>query len=451
MIPLQRLPLVRSFVELRREFEGTVLVLAAGDFVAQFGWSLVVPFFSIYLTSKLGASVAQAGLVVGLYAIASIVSSALGGWLADRIGRKRVMLASSGLTALVIASMGQVNDLASITGLAVGLGFVSPPFIPASRAAVADVVPQERRPRAYALLGVAASAGWIAGPSVGAGLSVFGYPILFGVAGLIIGAYTVILTVGLRETRPAPQDAASGDSMPAAEPPGASPKESSQTAKRGPGRVGVLAAFLLLAVLVHAVTPQWVVALPVHAFRELGISTATWGLLFALNGIIVVIFQLRISSVWEHRSKPGFIALGMAVYLGGYLVVAAIPGASLAVPMLVVTVILVSLGEILVFPVEPAFVADLSPARLRGRYQGFLGAAAGLGFAIGAPVGGAILDAFRGSAAWLVFAAVAAVAGLGLAWLGRSGAAQPLARAALTSSEPRVLQPDPVAPPLPID
>ena len=47
MSRLSEIPPVRVVRELRHEFDQSVLVLVAGNFVAQFGWSLVVPFFAI--------------------------------------------------------------------------------------------------------------------------------------------------------------------------------------------------------------------------------------------------------------------------------------------------------------------------------------------------------------------------------------------------------------------
>jgi MFS family permease len=198
-----RLSPVRRLRALRDEFDRAIFVLALGDLVASFGFSLVFPFLTIYLTAELDASAAEAGLVLGLYSIVSIVSTALGGVLADRVGRKPVMVVSILCTAVVIAAMGLVRDLAWVAGLTLVLGFVDPPFVPAARAAVADVVAAERRPRAYGLLGMAASVGWIVGPSVGAGLSSLGFGVLFVAAGVIVAGYAVILLVGLRETRPA--------------------------------------------------------------------------------------------------------------------------------------------------------------------------------------------------------------------------------------------------------
>jgi MFS family permease len=186
--------------------------------------------------------------------------------------------------------------------------------------------------------------------------------------------------------------------------------------------------FLAIAVLIHGVSFQWVVTLPIHASRDLGVSTATWGLLFAFNGLLIVLFQLRVSTLTEARAKPATMALGMAAYALAYLVVvgAAMPGFTTVT--LAAVVILATIGEMLVFPVEPAFVSDLSPAGSRGRYQGALGAAAGIGSGIGPPLGGLALDNLAGPVPWLIVAGCGAVAAAALLWLAsrvrvRNGAA----------------------------
>lgn len=470
---LARLGPFGAFGELRREFDRAVLVLAIGDLVASFGFSLVFPFLTIYLTTVLGASATESGLVLGLYAVASIASNAAGGWLADRFGRRVVMIASITLTSATVIAMGQVHDLAGVALLTLVLGIVDPAFVPAARAAVADVVPEARRPRAYGLLGVAAAVGWIAGPSIGAGLSTLGYPVLFTVAGAILLGYTAILIVGLPETRPAatradspavtvgaagavrdgphPDPAGRGSAVhvgavspatlagPAARAesttlPGSTAVTGSSTLGGRPARALFL-PFLAIAVLIHGVSFQWVVTLPIHASRDLGVSTATWGLLFAFNGLLIVLFQLRVSTLTEGRAKPATMALGMAAYALAYLVVvgAALPGFTTVT--LAGVVILATIGEMLVFPVEPAFVSELSPAGSRGRYQGALGAAAGIGSGIGPPLGGLALDNLEGPAPWLIVAGCGAVAAATLLWLasrariGNGAAGSPRAKA----------------------
>ncbi len=436
-----------AFRELRHEFDRAVLVLAVGDLVASFGFSLVFPFLTIYLTTVVGASATESGLVLGLYSITSIGSNAAGGWLADRFGRRRVMIGSIALTSLVIMAMGQARDLTGVAVLTLALGIVDPAFVPAARAAVADVVPEQRRPRAYGLLGVAASVGWIAGPSIGAGLATFGYPLLFTISGAVLLAYTGILVVALPETRPVPLTPATAGSghpvdvvhgavvheglgaldphhAPRGTTDGRGPAAGSRDAAGpdGPALRGARAqflAFLAIAVVIHATTFQWVATLPIHATRDLGVSTSTWGLLFALNGILIVLFQLRVTTLSERWAKPGTMAIGMSAYALAYLAVGAagIPG--LATVALAGVVMLATTGEMLVFPVEPAYVSDLSPVSLRGRYQGAFGAAAGLGSGIGPPLGGLALDVLPDPLPWVLVAGGGLVSAAALLWLSR--------------------------------
>ena len=186
--PVRRRPSpLASLRALLDEFPRVVLVLAAGDLVASFGFSLFFPFLTIYLVQTLGASAAQAGLVVAAYSVFSVFSGIAGGWLADRIGRRPVLIGSISCTAILVLSMALVTQVWHVALVMLLLGCIDPAFVPAARAAVADTVEEARRPRAFGLLSVANAIGWIAGPVIGAGLSSFGYPLLFGVSGILVG------------------------------------------------------------------------------------------------------------------------------------------------------------------------------------------------------------------------------------------------------------------------
>jgi MFS family permease len=133
---------------------------------------------------------------------------------------------------------------------------------------------------------------------------------------------------------------------------------------------------------------------------------------------MILLLQMRISTAAERRSRPRFMAIGAALSAGGYLVVALLPGTAFVMPLLATTIVLITFGEMCVFPVEPSFVSDLSPTARRGRYQGLAGAAAGLGTAIAPALGGIALDVAPGPAVWLGTAAVCATVAAGLWWLG---------------------------------
>jgi len=434
---------LRAYHELRRDFRGVVLVLATGDLVASFGFSLVFPFLTIYIVGAFGATAFEAGLVIAGYSVCSIVSGTAGGWLADRVGRRPVMIVSVAITGLVVGLMGQAADLAQIAILTLVLGMIDPAFIPAARAAIADVVPEERRPRAYGLLAVAASVGWIAGPAIGAGLSRLGYPLLFGVAGVIIAVYALIALRWLPETRPAGDRAAASAGAGPTATPSAGPTASASAGPtaaidppadgaipvgaRAPVRPAlVLAAFLPLAVVLHGASFVWVTTLPIEAATNLGVSTDTWGLLFSLNGLIIVLFQLRIAVAAERRSKPLMMALSALLYGGGYALVAVTTAApAIAVAGLAGVIVVVTAGEMLLYPLEAAFVSDLAPTASRGRYQGIAYAAGSLGTALAPPLTGWVLDRAPGPALWILTAGAAGLCATGLALLARLAARLP--------------------------
>ncbi|MGZ6340064.1 MAG: MFS transporter [Candidatus Limnocylindrales bacterium] len=389
-----------------------VLVLATGDLVASFGFSLFFPFLTIYLVQTLGASAAEAGLVIAAYSLCSIVSGIVGGWLADRIGRRPVLIGSVACSAVLVSSMAFVSQAWQIGVVMLLLGCIDPAFVPAARAAVADTVEEERRPRAFGLLAVANAVGWIAGPVIGAGLSTLGYPLLFAVSGLLIGAYVVIAGRWLPETRPARSGTTA---VPVTDGPIARAGPSNEAID--PARLRVFIAFLPLLGLSQALGFLWVTTLPIYAAGALGLPIPLWGLLFGLNGLLIVVFQMRVSRAFEGRSKPRLIALSLVLYMAGLGLVAFLSSV-VAVAGLATTIVLVTLGELILMPIVPAFVSDLAPAHRRGAFQGLALAASGLGSGLGPPIAGYILDTGRATGLWLGCAAIlglVALAFLGLA------------------------------------
>lgn len=413
--PSMRSPLA-SLRALPDEFPRVVLVLASGDLVSSFGFSLFFPFLTIYLVQTLGASAAQAGLVVAAYSVFSIGSGIAGGWLADRIGRRPVLIGSISCTAVLVLSMTQVTEAWHVGLVMLLLGCIDPAFLPAARAAVADSVEEARRPRAFGLLSVANAVGWIAGPVIGAGLSSLGYPLLFAVSGVLIGSYSVIAFRWLPETRARAARPGHGDP---ARPAAAGLRDAA--GRRDPAnrlRLRIFGALLPLLAVTNGLTFLWVTTLPIYAAIRLGLPTPLWGLLFGLNGLLIVLFQLRIAAACEGRSKPRVMAIAVCLYAAGLAPVALL-SPSTAVVGLAVTIALVTVGEMLLMPVLAAFVSDLSPVDRRGTYQGIALAAGSVGSGIGPPIAGYVLDTSRGPVLWLATAALLAVVGLGFVVLGR--------------------------------
>jgi hypothetical protein len=141
-----------------------VQILAAARAVNQLGaFSLV--FLTVMLCRVMGASLATAGAVSALFGVATIASRLLGGRLADRVGRRRTILA--GLTGCAAAQLGiaAAPDLVVAAVCAVLLGLAFELYEPPSQAMIADATEPGQRAHAYALLTTALAVG-----NTGAGL-----------------------------------------------------------------------------------------------------------------------------------------------------------------------------------------------------------------------------------------------------------------------------------------
>jgi MFS family permease len=144
-----------------------------------------------------------------------------------------------------------------------------------------------------------------------------------------------------------------------------------------------------------------------------------WGLLFGLNGLLIVLFQLRISTACERRSKPRLMALAALLYAAGLGLVGFLTPA-VAIVGLAATIGLVTVGEMLLMPVVPSFVSELSPVERRATYQGIALAAVSIGSGIGPPVAGLALDTAPAEALWFGAAALLLLIAGGFVVLGRA-------------------------------
>src|SRR5207244_3090331 len=152
-----------SLRESLRALPRSAWILFFGTFLNKFG-TFVVPFLAIYLTG-LGYTAAQAGMAIGGYGLGTLAASLLGGYLADRFGRRKTIVLSMFSGALVMLSLSQAHSLPLIVLLAGVAGLTGELYRPASSALLADLVPAGQRVTAFAAYRMAFNAGWAFGPA----------------------------------------------------------------------------------------------------------------------------------------------------------------------------------------------------------------------------------------------------------------------------------------------
>ncbi|MGZ4400124.1 MAG: MFS transporter [Gaiellaceae bacterium] len=336
-------PTVRSNI---RALPRPAWFLFAGTLVNRFG-SFVLTFLVLYMTEK-GYSSAEAGAAASAYGVGALGASALGGLMADRLGRRRTIATSMFGSAASMLALSQARSLASILLLAAVTGLCSELYRPASSALLADIVAPERRVTAFAVYRFAINLGFAFGPATAGLLAQRSFTLIFVGDAITSTAYGVIALVALPEGRRAP----------------------AREERRGEGVRAILADRALLAFLAAGLATAFVYlqmtsGLALHAHAS-GLSSADFGLLMAMNGIVITFCELPLTSLTQRLPPLPVMAAGQLLLGIGFGVTAF----AHTLPALLGTVSIWTMGEMVNAPVSSAYLASLSPEHLRGRYAG---------------------------------------------------------------------------------
>ena len=397
------------FRDALRSLPGRVWIVSLGVLVNRVGNFLPV-FIVLYLIGR-GYSAGAAGLVLGVSGLGNVLGNTVGGYLADRIGRRWTIVVSAvptaGLTAIV-PSLGSFPIIVTVVGL---IGVTSQIYRPAAAAVLLDsVTTNQQRLAAFAVFRFALNIGAALGGVIGGVLASSSYLELFlgnAAACLLFG---VVVAVLLRD---APQ-------------PRADQGDTDTQADRTVGYRQALAdrillRFLLMTMVGEFVYIQCTVGLPLHV-SDVGLSARDFGLLIGLNGLVVLVLELPTTGAVS-RYRPEYVLAIGNLLIGAGL---ALTGFMDGMVLLAATVLIWTLGEMMSSSVAAAYLGSLTPPRMAGRYQGLYGAAYTIGTGAGPLIGGAVYAI----GPWALWTLVAA-AGLLAAQL-----CLPRRRAASTVNEP---------------
>lgn len=399
--------MLRAYAQLPRP----VYFLCLGTFLNRAG-TLVVPFMTIYLTTRLGLDVQYATAAIGLCGLGSLIGAAIGGHLADRIGRRKVMMMALFGGALTLFGLSMVSDPALFLGCVLVLACINDMYRPAASAMIADLVPPAARPQAFTLVYLSINLGFAFAPVIGGYLAKYSFTWLFYGDAATAALYGVLVFFLLRETLRRPSSALPESTAAAPLP------AKHDSLLDGLRRVAADRPFFLFCVanwLLALVYTQSMSTFPLY-MNSLGFSPEQYGRLIAVNGVMIVLFQIPFSAYLAGRDRGTVLAIGAILCGIGFGMKALISlewqfaGA----------VVLWTLGEMSQVPMVSPIVADRAPLELRARYMGMVNMSFSAGSLLGAPLGGAILSHWGGKTLWTISIVVAWFAALIYALISRA-------------------------------
>lgn len=353
-----------------------VWLLVIGMFVNVIGNSFLWPLNTIYMHEYLDKSLAVAGLVLMANAGAGVVGNLLGGFLFDKIGGFKSIMAGILISIVALAYLVYDHDWYPYIIFLTVLGFSGGIIFPSMFAMVGSVWPEGGR-KAFNAIYLAQNVGVAIGPALAGLVASLHIDYIF-FANLVF--YIVFLGIayfGYKKLEIAP--------------------DRHTDVIREAGRIKHKAPFYALLILVSGylitwlVYSQWSTTISTHAL-SLGISLREYSLIWTINGLLIVLGQPIIRPLikrLEHRLKAQML-IGTVIFISSFIVVS-FAG---TFEMFIVSMVILTFGEMIVWPTIPTLASQLAPKGRDGFYQGIVNSAATIGRMIGPLAGGVLVTMY---------------------------------------------------------
>jgi predicted MFS family arabinose efflux permease len=354
-------------------FPADFWVLWSGILVNRIG-ALAFPFLSFFLISR-GVPQNVAASAVSCWGIGGLSASFLGGWSADRIGRKFTLLTGLGTSALAMFAIPWCQPLFLVYACAFLTGFAFDFQRPAVSAAVADLVPVSERIRAYALNYWAINIGASIAPLIGGLLATISFHFLFSFDGTTSLLYFAIILFWFRE-----------------------PRQHVPGVRRSPFAAFRDRRLVLLFGLACLLTAQFFQAystLPL-VMSQKGLDAGDFSRALVTNGVTVVLLSIPISRFLQRWSPAtGLSIAAICTGAGFFLTQFAHTTAEYAAAIFIWT-----LGEIAIASTTPALISRIAPPGQQGVYQASYSMSWSFGILLGPTVGGFVLQTLGEHVLW---------------------------------------------------
>ncbi|WP_313731601.1 MDR family MFS transporter [Cohnella nanjingensis] len=372
-----------------RSYHPIVLSLLVGQMISRIATSMSMPFLALYLAKHTDMSAAMIGIVAGAGALAGTFGGFIGGALSDRYSRRIIMFISLFAWSAVFVGFALTTQPALLLLLSLLNGLCRSWFEPVAQVLMADLTEPERRFKVFSMRYLMGNVGFSIGPLIGVWLGVGSGAFPFLLTGFIYLLYGIVLyfmmnAFGIKDFEGAKKE-----------------KITIGSAWHVVRSDRVLQLYIAGAIVVGIGYSQEAVTLSQHLQANFAQGVQIFGWLMTVNALTVILFQLPLSKLSEKRRPI------VSIYAGNVLFALGLIGFGLSptVPMLFVSMIVFTIGEILNYPAGNLLLDRLAPESLRGAYFGAQ-TFGNLGQFMGPLLGGWLLDRTTGGITFTVVAAI---------------------------------------------
>lgn len=356
--------------------------------------SMVLPFLGVYMTDHLGFRLEAAGLVLSCFGIGSVCGSWLGGWMTDRFGEFRTQYLSLFLSVPAFCLMPLFTTEFGLAGMIFLQSIISETFRPANSVAITKYAKKANITRSFSLNRMAVNLGFSIGPALGGILSAISYDFLFysNAAAAFLAGVTYVRFFRNKTG-----------------------KQKIKTEKKSekevsPYRDLQFLKFAALCFLFSMCFFQLLNTLTIFYKLEAGLSQQQIGFVLGYSGIFIVLTEMLLVNLAEKRMRLKITLLLGSVFAG---ISFAMLGWLYTLPMLFLSITILSIGEIWAFPFMSSVTAIRSGVGNQGAYMGMLGIGFSLSFIITPYLGTFIAQEYGFKILWIATGTLLVLAGMG--------------------------------------
>lgn len=360
--------------------------------------TMVLAFMTLYI-NHIGYSTKMAGLVVAVYGIGSLVGAFIGGKISDRFGFYYTQFFALFCGGILFITLGLMKSYLSICVCTFFLSMVNESFRPANATAIAHYSTPQNRTQAFSIVRLAINLGWGVGGALGGFLATVNYHLLFWVDGFTNIAAAFLLLWLLPKVSLAQQQN-----------PG---KTNALKVKAKPAYADkTFLYFIGLQILFAICFFQLFTTIPLYFKEELRINEFWIGILLAMNGIIIALFEMVIVFKLEGR-RPylRLMAYGTAIMALSFFV--------LNLPLMhgfviaILSMLLMTIAEMIAMPFMNSYYIARSTEGNRGQYAAYYTMAWSAAQVIGSASGTQIAYAIGYDNLWWIIGAICLLTALG--------------------------------------
>ncbi|MEA3352039.1 MAG: MFS transporter, partial [Chloroflexota bacterium] len=356
---------------LQKDYPPQFWLLFWGMLIATAGASMIWPFLMIYVSEKLGLPMTAVASLMSLNAGTRLFSSFVAGPITDRVGRKTTMIVGLAAMGVLYLAMIPAETMLAFAILMALRGLFGPLYRVGADAMVADLIPSKKRADAYALTRLSKNVGVALGPAIGGFVATNSYSIAFYAAAAGLVTFSLLMLVFAYETLPQLNHGA-----------GEQKTETGNYLQIFSDKAFMLfvGAFTLSKIGSAMV---WVL-MSVYAKQNYQILEKQYGFIPMTNAMMVVALQVFVTRRAKRHQSLNIMGWGAFLYAIGVTSVAF--GNSFW--DFWGSMVIITLGELLLVPTATTYAANLAPPDMRGRYMSIFSLSWGVATGIGPVVGG---------------------------------------------------------------